>query len=353
MTGSNPFSLNLSNNQSSQTTQAAQTQPAGGGFSFPSLGQNNQQQQTSVQNQPAATSTSAFSFGNKLGQSTTAPAPGGFSFGTPQNGQGTTGGFGITTAKPTTNFFGTLGQPSTTTQTSSLLGQPQPQQQPTSGLLSVATNQLQSSTSAPLTISKTTKFSELPENMQKNIEQVDSWIKEQKKAGEGLLTEPLGRAIYQTSGEVKAAMEEGTALTQGLAGLHASLSQLRAKFVAEEDDLRRIAEIWETYKSVDGRPGAIRVAAHRDFPQDFFSRVAAAMEERVIKYRKTISAAIATTINNHQNALLTLAAQLEGLQSRMASLRATFAETYRERTGSMRDPFDVAREEKGLTLIRT
>lgn len=35
--------------------------------------------------------------------------------------------------------------------------------------------------------------------------------------------------------------------------------------------------------------------------------------------------AIAQTIQNHQNALLTLAAQLEGLQLRMNDLRRVFA----------------------------
>lgn len=60
--------------------------------------------------------------------------------------------------------------------------------------------------------------------------------------------------------------QECSALSQGQAAIQNSLLQLRAKFVAEEEDLRKIAEIWETFKSIDGRPGAVRVAAHRDFP---------------------------------------------------------------------------------------
>ena len=57
-------------------------------------------------------------------------------------------------------------------------------------------------------------------------------------------------------------------MAQSLASLQASLTQLRDKFISEEEDLRKIAEIWEMFKSVDGRPGAVRVAAHRDFPQE-------------------------------------------------------------------------------------
>ncbi len=78
---------------------------------------------------------------------------------------------------------------------------------------------------------------------------------------EGLNTKAMTlRSDYQ--------IQEYSALSQGLTSLQTSLNQLRAKFLTEEDDLRKIAEIWETFKSVDGRPGAVRVAAHRDFPQE-------------------------------------------------------------------------------------
>ena len=102
-------------------------------------------------------------------------------------------------------------------------------------------------------------------------------------------------------------IQESSALTQGLASLQTSLKQLKDKFDAEETDLRKVAEIWETYRSIDGRPGAVRVAAHRDFPHErvylitpafvsilifsprFFARAAASMQERALRYRKTIA----------------------------------------------------------------
>lgn len=59
-----------------------------------------------------------------------------------------------------------------------------------------------------------------------------------------------------------------SALAQGLTSLRASLNQLQAKVLSEEEDLRRIAEIWESYKAGDGRSGAVRLASHRDFPQE-------------------------------------------------------------------------------------
>ena len=95
-----------------------------------------------------------------------------------------------------------------------------------------------------------------------------SWIKQQKQAGEGIDIARLGGAIRQTSAEVRSATEEASALTQGLAALQTALKQLQAKFVAEEEDIRRIAEIWDTYKSVEGRPGAMRISAHSQFPSE-------------------------------------------------------------------------------------
>lgn len=61
---------------------------------------------------------------------------------------------------------------------------------------------------------------------------------------------------------------------------------------------------------------------------------------------------VAQTIQNNQSAIISLAAQLDQLQLRMNTLRAEFTEDYREKTNSMRDPFEVAREEKGVSLLR-
>lgn len=215
-----------------------------------------------------------------------------------------------------------------------------------------------------------TKFTDLPEQAQKEIEGMDAFFRQQKDMSIGLDIEKLGRAIWQTAGDVRGASEEYSAFAQGLRSLESSIAQLRTRFASEEEDLRRIAEIWESFKSVDGRPGAVRVAAHRDFPQDFFARAASGMAERVGRYKQTVAQlrrvmvslasdgettspqAIVQTIQNHQKALLTFADHIEGLQLRMNNLRGNFAEGYRERTGSMRDPFEVAREIKGLAPVR-
>lgn len=128
------------------------------------------------------------------------------------------------------------------------------------------------------------------------------WIKDQKQIGAGIDTETVGRAIWQTSSEVKAASDvsylpdrcpdttqENAAITQGLHSLKQSLDQLAAKVAAEQADLLKFLETWEAAKPADARHSAIRPISHRDFPQEFFFRVAQSLEERVNRYKRNIA----------------------------------------------------------------
>ena len=142
-------------------------------------------------------------------------------------------------------------------QQSSLFGQPatQPQrlpqsslfggthsanQQPTSSLFggqsqpqTLQNSVFQGSTSSVGSsgVNKSTKFTDLPENVQKTIEQLEwvvtymtrvvnrlmnirMWITQQKQMGSEINTEGLGRAIWQTSGDVKAATEVSQPLSR-------------------------------------------------------------------------------------------------------------------------------------------
>ncbi|WVR03151.1 hypothetical protein IAU60_000141 [Kwoniella sp. DSM 27419] len=277
----------------------------------------------------------------------------------PQQGQQTGGLFGSTTQpqQQSSSLFGQAGQP----QSSSLFGQTAPAQNTQNGTLQTSTKAGSSGG-----VNKPTKYADLPEAAQKYIEQMDSVIKTQKAQGSGMNTEALGRAIWQTSLDVKAANEEYSAISHTLKSLASSLTQLRERMITEGRDVERVKEIWDVYRSAEGRMGQVRLGAYRDFPQEFFAKIANQMEERAGRYKKTIAQlnraiislsseshtpspqAIAQTIQNHQQAMLALAAQLDGLQLRMNNLRAAFAEEWREKTGSVRDPFEVAREERAV-----
>ncbi|RSH77649.1 uncharacterized protein EHS24_003210 [Apiotrichum porosum] len=355
---------------SASTSSLFGAKPATGGSLF-----GGQQQQT----QPAT--------GGLFGSTSAQPAQTSSLFGAQQQqpAQQTSSLFGSTTAQPaTSSIFGAQAA----APTGGLFGQQQQQQQPASSIFGAqqqpaqttslfgqpaaaqASNPLQASTTAGPSsgISKTTKFSDLPDPVQKTIEQMDAWIKDQKQVGASIDTENIGRAIWQTSGDVKAASD--AAIAQGLHSLKATLEQLAEKVSSEAQDLQKLLETWEAAKPADARHGAVRPVPHRDFPQEYFGRVAQGLEERVNRYKRTITLltravtsvandnetlnpqVVAQTIQNNQQALISLAAQLEGLQLRMNALRTNFTEDYRERTNSMRDPFEVAREEKGISLLR-
>ncbi|WWC85425.1 uncharacterized protein L201_000288 [Kwoniella dendrophila CBS 6074] len=291
----------------------------------------------------------------------TGPPTGGPLFGSTNQQQQQQGGlFGSTNQsqqQQTSSIFGQAGQP----QSSTLFGQTAPAQNQQSTLQTSSNGQNNNGG-----INKSTKFADLPDGVQKYIEQMDNVIKTQKAQGSGMNIEGLGRAIWQTSLDVKAANEEYSAISHTLKSLSTSLTQLRERMINEGRDVERVKEIWDVYRSAEGRMGQVRLGAYRDFPQEFFAKIADQMEERVGRYKKTISQlnraivslsseshtpspqAIAQTIQNHQQAMLTLAAQLDGLQLRMNGLRSAFAEEWREKTGSVRDPFEMAREEKAV-----
>ncbi|KAK8844698.1 hypothetical protein IAR55_006547 [Kwoniella newhampshirensis] len=356
----------------------AATAPASGGGLFGSVGTGQQQQPqqpggsglfgstSQSQQQPQQQSGGTGLFGSTTNQQQ--PANTGLFGSTSQQPQQQSGGlFGSTVQQqqqqPSTSLFG--GQSTTQPASSSLFGQTaQPSQNQGQGTLQTSTNGASSSGG----VGKNTRFADLPEGAQKYIEQMDNVIKQQKVAGSGMNIEGLGRAIWQTSLDIKAANEEYSAISHTLKSLGASLTQLREKMINEGRDIERVKEIWDAYRSAEGRMGQVRLGAYREFPQEFFGRIASGMEERVGRYKRTIAQlnraiaslssdshtpspqAIAQTIQNHQQAMLQLAAQLDGLQLRMNDLRAAYAEEWRDKTGSVRDPFEVAREEKAIKV---
>ncbi|GMK56384.1 hypothetical protein CspeluHIS016_0302240 [Cutaneotrichosporon spelunceum] len=318
-------------------------QPAGGLF-----GQQQAPQQSSLFGQQQAPQQSSL-FGQ---QSAAQPAAGGL--------------FGQqSTAAPAGGLFaqqsmmqpagGLLGQQNSTLgqqqQGSSLFNKPAPAQSQSSGI-------------------GKTRLADLPENVQKVIELLDSGIKDQKQIGASIDTSHIGRAIWQTSADVKAAGDEQAALAHGLYSLRASLELLATRVNEQATDLQKLLETWEAAKPLERRNGNIRPIAHRDVPQDLFFRVAKALEERVGRYRRNIMllhraiiglsrddealspSVVVQTIQNNQATIISLAARLDELQLRMDALRNEFTDDYREKTHSMRDPFEVAREERVVSLLQ-
>ncbi|KIR51037.1 nucleoporin p58/p45 [Cryptococcus gattii Ru294] len=376
----------------STTQPQQQVQQTGGGL-FGSTTQPQQQQQAGglfgSTTQPAQQS------GGLFGSTAQKPAGTGLFGSTTQPTQQSTGTglFGSTTQPQQSTGSGLFGSTAPATQqpaSTSVFGSTTQQQKPSTSLFGQSTvqpggsslfgqttqpaqNQQQElKTSAnPGTSTgadKTTKFSDLPEAAQKYIEQLDTAIKNQKSIASTLQTEPLGRAIWQTSLDVKSATEEYSSISHTLKSLKNSISQLRDKMIDQSRDVERIKEIWDIYTSGEGRMGQMRLGAYKEFPHEFFSKVANSMEERVARYKKTITQlnrvvaslssdiqtsspqVIAQTINNHQQAILALAAQLDQLQVRMNGLKAEFTAEWRDKTGSMRDPFEMAREERNVKV---
>lgn len=132
------------------------------------------------------------------------------------------------------------------------------------------------------------------------------------------------------------------------------MEHLASKVQSEAEDLQKLLETWEAAKPA-GERHTLRPIAHRDFPQEFFARVAVDLEDRVNRYKKTISllaravtslandherlspqseytlltsckltSVVVQTIKNNERSIISLAGQLEELQLRMNAARAEF-----------------------------
>lgn len=94
-----------------------------------------------------------------------------------------------------------------------------------------------------------------------------------------------------------------------MAPLRRACEQLALKVRSEEEDLQRLADIWSSYRPTDGRPSSLRAGALRDFRKQsvpppilvrdvasdarrYFRKVVADSEERIPRYKKTISVSI-------------------------------------------------------------
>lgn len=78
------------------------------------------------------------------------------------------------------------------------------------------------------------------------------------------LAYPFQSALSLASARL-ADKQECTALHLGLRPLSRAYQQLSQKVKSEEEDLQRLADIWGSYRPIDGRPSNLRAGALRDF----------------------------------------------------------------------------------------
>ncbi|KIJ67027.1 hypothetical protein HYDPIDRAFT_26436 [Hydnomerulius pinastri MD-312] len=334
-----------------QQQQQQQQQPTTSLFGQPAGGIQQQQPTTSLFGQPAggAQQQPQSTFGTSLfGNPTQSNAP-------PQQ---TTGLFGTSAqqqpAQQTTSLFGSTLQPQPTvhasgfgagasTAGSSLFGQ---QRQPSS--MNVSPLQ---ATGPPL-FSKSTKFNDLPDEIKKRFESLDSHIQGRVQISNDLKTRKLGRE--PTKGQ-ELMRDELLSVAATVQSDVLFTKDLKAKTDQAVQDTIIATRIIDGFRNPQQNGAFLK--NHASFPLEFFIRVTQQMQERLLWYKNTIEQierklsstaiqaqstpqSIASTLQTQHAIFVSLAAKTASVDAELQKVKALYTQLWRAKTGSMRDPFN-------------
>ncbi|KAI0671852.1 hypothetical protein C8Q78DRAFT_801553 [Trametes maxima] len=368
--GSSLFGSTLGQNNQQQQQQQ---QPQQGSSLFGNtFGQQQQQQQNQQQQQP-----STGLFGQPAGQQQQQkPLFGAGLFGnTAQNQQGqqqqqqpgTFGGFGTSTSTlqpqgtQSSLFGGSTANPQVG---SSLWGRPPAQQQ-----------QVQQQQAAPL-FTKSTKFNDLPDEVKKTLENVDSFIQGRVQICNDLKQRELGDEAIKGQEEIRSVHKDLTGAITVLTSDVQHTKDLKQKVEQTVQDTIIATRIVEGFRNPQQNGQYLKTYAN--FPLEFFSRVTEQMKDRLRWYKATIEhierklssaasqpqhtpqgtsfglprlayhclpcttpfIAIVSTLEAQHATFMALATKAAALDAELQKLRTLYTQLWRQKTGSMRDPFN-------------
>ncbi|KAG2369115.1 hypothetical protein BDR07DRAFT_1468682 [Suillus spraguei] len=367
-----------------------QTQPQQPSGSTSIFGQPAQQQQPTtslfgqpVQQQPSGTSL----FANPATTNTTGQQTGS-TFGSIQPQQSTSL-FGSTQPQQSTGLFGTV-QPQ---QSTSLFGTTQPQQQtnnifgntqsqqpgglfgstaaqqvaPAGGLgvstagTSIFGQQRQPSMmsttpiSGPAPFSKSTKFNDLPDDIKKTFEAIDSHIQGRIQISNELKQRKMGDEAIKGQELIHELHKELLGVSSVIRSDSLFAKDLKAKTEQAVQDTIVATTIIEGFKYP--HQSAAYLKNHASFPLEFFTRVTQEMQERLQWFKNTIEQierklsasasqsqntpqAISSTLQTQHAIFVALAARTAAVDAEVQKVKALYTQLWRAKTGSMRDPFN-------------
>ncbi|KZT39138.1 hypothetical protein SISSUDRAFT_673895 [Sistotremastrum suecicum HHB10207 ss-3] len=291
--------------------------------------------------QPSTTTGGSSIFGNTQTQQSQQPSQNIF-------GQQSTAGFGntfggSTTQQPSQNLFGNFGGQSNAQQ-----------QQPNTLGGSTAQNQPQQS--APLPFTRSTKFNDLPDELKKTFEQIDSHIQGRIHISNELKSKKLGqeaekgteliRSVNQQLGEVANTLKSDAGLTD----------HLKEKLDESIQDTIAATRIIEGFRNQ--QTSGVYLKNYAMFPLEYFTKVAEQLKAKLQWYKTTVEQierkigslasraqytpqAITTTLQAQHATFISLAKRAAELDGEVERIRTAYRELWRAKTGSARDPFEI------------
>ncbi|KAK0469733.1 uncharacterized protein EV420DRAFT_59972 [Desarmillaria tabescens] len=393
---------------------AQQQQPQQQTTTSPFGQQNQNQTGTSLFGQPAKTGTTSL-FGQP-----SQPATGTTSlFGQPSQSTTTTGTtslFGQPSQQqaPATNIFGQSTGQQNQTQGSSLFGgstssafgtsafggnnqaQQQQQQQPAGGLFgNTSTNALQSQptvtsfggggslfgrpqqtsfgstvgtqapaqASGPPLFTKTTKFNDLPDEIKRTFEQIESHIQGRIQISKDLQQRHLGEEPSKGQELIRGVHKD---LVNTVSTIRSDLhytKDLKAKAEQAVEDTIISMRIIDGFRNPQANGAYLK--DHASFPFEFFNRLSKQMSERLAWCKNTIEQierklssmahqsqytphGISATLQVQHATFLALASKTAVLDAELQKIKVLYTQLWRSRTGSVRDPFNELDMDKNI-----
>ncbi|KII85094.1 hypothetical protein PLICRDRAFT_94672 [Plicaturopsis crispa FD-325 SS-3] len=340
-----------------QPAANTQQQPSTGLFGQPA--NNNQQQpSTGLFGQPAANTQQQQPqqqgglFGNSLfgnsttqNQSTTQPAQQSSIFGS-QPAQGSTWGASSLQGQQTQPAGSSAwGSTTATAGGSSLFGQPKSQP--------LGASTAQPSGQVPFT--KSTKFNDLPDEMKKTFENIDAHIQGRVQISQDLKQRKLGEEPTKGQELIRGVHKDLVNATSILRSDVLYTRDLKAKADQAVQDTIVATRIIDGFRNPQQNGQYLK--NHASFPLEFFNRITEQMRERLHWYKNTIEQierklsstasqaqytpqAISATLQAQHATFISLASKTAALDADLQKIKALYTQLWRQKTGSVRDPFN-------------
>ncbi|TEB25137.1 hypothetical protein FA13DRAFT_1738549 [Coprinellus micaceus] len=198
---------------------------------------------------------------------------------------------------------------------------------------------------------KSTKFNDLPENFRKVLESIDSHIQGRTQISKELKQRTLGEE--PSRGQVR------------IRDLHKELVDITNTI---RNDAHLTQDLKDKVDQANPQSGNTYLKDHASFPLEYFTRVTEQMSQRLAWYKSTIEQierklsssssqaqtpqAVVTTLQTQHATFLALANRTAALDAEVQKIKAIYTQLWRQKTGSVRDPFDgngkVAGPETGM-----
>ncbi|KAK2460952.1 hypothetical protein APHAL10511_007422 [Amanita phalloides] len=300
--------------------------------------------------------------GSLFGANTTPQPQTGGLFGTSTTTQPQSNLFGSTTGPSGGGFFGTSSQSQ--------------QQQPTGssafgggsffGSKPQQTQQLQITPAwTHIVLTKTTKFNDLPEDMRKELESLDTFIQSQSQISKDLHQRKLGEEPLKGYELIKGVNKDFVNCNSNIRHDLHFMRDLKAKVDRAVGDTIVATRIIDGFRNPQSGSGVGYLKEHAGFPFEFFSRVTEQIAARLSWYKATIEQierkltstshaqtphSIAAALQAQHQTFLALASKTAALDAELQKIKTLYTQLWRQKTGSMRDPFDELDKGAGTDL---